>query len=77
MRRLRWDVPGQPLPKRPYRDSALVYAALACLVVLITWLTDGDVARAAVVAAVVFVVATGWSWRTWRRRIQEEEARRP
>jgi membrane protein implicated in regulation of membrane protease activity len=75
MKRLRWDQPRTPLPKRPYRDSAILYGALAVIVVLVTWLTGGDVRAAVPIAAFVFVVATAWSWRAFRRRIREEERR--
>ena len=61
----RWTAPDDP-PKRPYRDSLVFYAVLAALIVLVTYLTGGDVGRGAGVAAVFFVVATAWSW--WRGR---------
>ena len=82
MKRLRWDAPDYQgrLPKHPYRDSALVYGALAVVVVLIALATGGGVARALITAAVVFVVATLWSWRTWRNRLREraqQEGRGP
>ncbi len=71
MRRRRWDSPDQPLPKHPYRDTVLVYAGMALLVVVIAWATGGEVTRAAVVAGLFFVVATAWSWSKWRRRLRE------
>jgi Flp pilus assembly protein TadB len=64
----RWEAPGDP-PKRPYRDSLVFYGVLAGLIVLVTYLTAGSVERGLGVAAVFFVVATGWSWWRWRQRL--------
>jgi membrane protein implicated in regulation of membrane protease activity len=82
VKRLRWDAPDRHarFPKNPYRDSALVYGALAVLVVLIALATGGGLARALITASIVFVVATLWSWRTWRNRVRDrghEEGRAP
>lgn len=73
MKRLRWDSLDRhtPFPKHPYRDTALVYAALAVLVVVIALATGGGLVRALITAALVFVVATLWSWRLWRNRLRE------
>jgi hypothetical protein len=78
MKRLRWDSIDRerPLPKHPYRDSALLYGALAVLVVVIAAATGGGVTRAIFYAMAVFVIATAWSWRSWRNRLREERARR-
>ena len=77
MRRLRWSFPEREIPKRPYRDSAILYAVLAGLVVVIAAATGGSVVRAVVIGAFFFVAATAWSWRRWRERLREEERRRP
>ena len=61
--------PGGPLPKRPYRDSALLNVALAGIVVVFAWLTGGDVVKAVAVGAAFFVVATAWSWWRFRQRL--------
>jgi len=58
-----------PLPKRPYRDSALLNVALAAVVVAFAWLTGGDVVKAVAVGAAFFVVATAWSWWRFRQRL--------
>lgn len=78
MKRLRWDSldRGRPVPKHPYRDTAILYGVLAVLVVVIAWATGGDVVNAVVTAIFVFIVATLWSWRTWRNRLREERARK-
>ena len=76
MKRLRWDSPQgkRPLPKHPYRDSAVLYGVLAILVVVVAVAMGGGVGRAIVYAAAVFVIATAWSWRTWRNRLRDERA---
>jgi membrane protein implicated in regulation of membrane protease activity len=61
-----------PLPKRPYRDSVLLYLVLAGLIVLISWATGGDLGRAFVFATLYFVVATAWAWWRFRQRLTKE-----
>ena len=70
---------GSKLPKHPYRDSAIMNAVLAGLLLLIAWATGGDVREAALVAVAFFLIATAWNWWRFRRRIAEDEAqiRRP
>jgi Flp pilus assembly protein TadB len=79
VKRLRWDSPvvdhTRRVPKHPYRDSALLYGALAILVVVIAAATGGSVGRAIFYAVAVFVVATAWTWRSWRNRLRQERAR--
>jgi membrane protein implicated in regulation of membrane protease activity len=77
VKRLRWESQEQrrPLPKHPYRDTAILYGVLAVLVVVVAYATGGDLVNAAVTAFLVFVVATLWSWRTWRNRIRAADAR--
>ncbi len=72
MRMLRWDMPARKVPPHPYRDSALLYAGAAGVVVAVTALTGGNVRTAAIVAPAVFVVATAYSWWRWRQRIRAE-----
>jgi hypothetical protein len=72
-----------PLPKRPFRDSAIFYGALSILFVLIVWATGGallprwdDEQReigGLPIAIAFFLVATGYSWWRFRQRIGEEE----
>ena len=73
-KRLRWD--GTPIttPRHPYRDSAIMYAILAAAVVGVTALTDGNMHAALIIAPVLFVVATGYSWWRWHQRQRREEA---
>jgi membrane protein implicated in regulation of membrane protease activity len=74
--RLRWESPPRALPRRPYRDSALLYGAMAAAVVGLAVVTGGSIVRALVIGAFFFVVATAWSWRRWRERLRDEERRR-
>ena len=71
MRRLRWDAPtDEAIPKRPYRDTVLVYGGMAVVVVLIALLTGGGFVKALVIAGAFFVVATLWTWRNWRKSLR-------
>jgi membrane protein implicated in regulation of membrane protease activity len=72
MRVRRWEAPDEPLPARPYRNTAIFHAVLAGLIVLVAWLTAGDIGTAIVVAIGFFVVATSWSFWRWRQRLEEE-----
>jgi hypothetical protein len=90
MRWLRWEKPDTP-PRHPYRDTAILYAIFAGIIVLVTALTGGNVlpgdtdhtgvrgaiarAGAVIVALIFFVIATGFSWWRWRVR-EQQEARR-
>ena len=66
-----------PLPEHPYRDGALFHGVLAVILVAVAWLTGGGVARALVVGAIYFLLATGWTWWRFRQRILRERERRP
>jgi Flp pilus assembly protein TadB len=67
---------GRPIPAHPYRDTALLYAAMALVIVVVAAATGGDVLRALLAALAFFVLATGWSWWRFRARIREQEAAR-
>jgi hypothetical protein len=71
-RKLRWDGTPRTIPKHPYRDSAILYAVFAGIVVGVTALTGGNMRAALIIAPVLFVVATGYSWWRWRQREREE-----
>ena len=62
------------MPKRPYRDSALFHLVLGVLLLLVAWLTRGDLVRAVVVAVGYVVIATAWSWWRFRQRQRREAA---
>ena len=70
---MRWLRRERPLPQHPYRDSAIVYGVMAAVIVGMTAVTGGGLARGVVVAAAFFVLATGWSWWRFRERMQERE----
>ena len=74
-RRLRWGVPEQPPPKHPYRDTLIIYAVFAVVIVVLAWVTGGGVQRAVVVAILFYVVASAWSVSRWRNRLRDEAAR--
>ncbi len=68
-RRLRWGGrPDPPTTRHPYRDTAIVYGALAAVVVVVALATGGGLAKALIVAAVFFAIATGWSFYRIHRR---------
>jgi membrane protein implicated in regulation of membrane protease activity len=73
-KRLQWGLPEQPPPARPYRDSAVFYAVLSAVIVLVAWLTGGGIVRAIGIAIVFFVVATAWSFWRWRDRLRRAAA---
>jgi hypothetical protein len=74
---VRWEPPSRrALPRRPYRDSVLLYGAMAVLLVVVAAATGGSLVRAVVIGAFFFVAATAWSWRRWRERLREDERRR-
>jgi membrane protein DedA with SNARE-associated domain len=72
-----------PVPKRPFRDSAIFYGVLSILFVLVVWATGGAVlprwdeeqreVGGLLIAILFFLVATGYSWWRFKQRIEEEE----
>jgi hypothetical protein len=67
VRKLRWTVPDRSLPKHRIRDSILLYAFMACVIVGVSIATGGSAVRAVVVAAVFWAVATTWAVVRFRR----------
>ena len=63
-----------PVPKHPFRDSALVNGTLSVLLLLVAWLTGGSVARAVIYAIGFFVIATAWNWWRFKKRLAQEAA---
>jgi hypothetical protein len=72
-RRLRWPGPERQVPEHPFRDTLLVYAFLAALVVLLAWITGGDVVHGVVVAVAVWIAASAWSMWRWRTMLRRRE----
>jgi membrane protein implicated in regulation of membrane protease activity len=63
----------RPIPDHPYRDTALVYAGMAVVLVIVASVTGGQPFRAAVAATLFFVIATAWTWWRFRKRIRERD----
>ena len=61
---------NRPIPDHPYRDTALVYAGMGALLVIVATLTGGQALRAIVAAVIFFVIATAWTWWGFRKRIR-------
>jgi hypothetical protein len=71
-----------PMPKRPFRDTAIFYGALSIVLVLIVWATGGallprldDDHRAPgglLIAVLFFLVATGYGWWRFKQRLRLE-----
>ena len=66
-------LPKTPIPKRPFRDSALFYAGVAVVFVVIVAISGGDLSLAIPVALACFVVATGYAWWKFRQRLRLDE----
>ena len=73
-RRLRWDVTTPP-PKHPYRDSAILYAVFAAIIVIVAWASGGSLAAGIAFAAAFYVIAVAWSWWRWRQRLGRAESK--
>ena len=61
----------RPIPRRPYRDSIVLYAVLAVVIVVVAAATGGSILRALLFALGFFALATGWSWYRWRARLRD------
>jgi hypothetical protein len=60
---------------RPYRDSALAYAALGSLVVIFAYVTGSSLLRSLAGGVAAFLLATAYTW--WRVRSRQRQAERP
>ena len=56
---------------RPYRDSALAYAALGSLVVIFAYATGSGLVKSLAGGIAAFVLATAYTW--WRLRSRERQ----
>jgi membrane protein implicated in regulation of membrane protease activity len=65
-------VPDLPVPKRPFRDSAVFNGVLALIIVGVAYVTEGPMAKAISFAVVFYVVATAWSWWRFRKRLDAD-----
>jgi membrane protein DedA with SNARE-associated domain len=66
-------LPDEPLPRHPFRNSAIFYGVLAAGVVAFGLITDNDVTETVLIAVAFFVLATGYTWWRFRQRMQREE----
>jgi Flp pilus assembly protein TadB len=74
---LRWGA-EEPKPiKHPYRDTMIVYAGLALVIVAFAAITGGNLGRAVLIAALFYVAATAWSLVWWRRKLRQRRAAQP
>jgi len=64
---------NRPIPAHPYRDTALVYAGMGVVLVIVASLTGGQALRAIVAALIFWVIATAWSWWGFRKRIRARD----
>jgi hypothetical protein len=60
---------------RPYRDSALAYAALGSLVVIFAYVTGSGLLKSLAGGITAFLLATAYTW--WRLRARERQTERP
>jgi hypothetical protein len=65
---------SRALPRRPYRDSALLHGVLALVIVAVTLFTGGSLVTGILVAVAYFVLATTWSWMRFSQRLRAVEA---
>ena len=65
---------SKPVPDHPYRYSALLYGALALLILALALLTGGSMLRALVIAAGFWLIATGWSSWQFRARLKARDS---
>ncbi|HEY3050558.1 MAG TPA: hypothetical protein VGJ40_02450 [Gaiellaceae bacterium] len=78
-------IPQTPIPKRPFRDTAIFYGALSVIFVVVVWATGGAVLPkwdenqreigGLTIAILFFFVATAYSWWRFRQRVRLEEER--
>ncbi len=59
-----------PLPRHPYRDSALLHAVFALVIIVVALFTGGSIVTAFLVACGYFVLATAWSWVRFHQRLK-------
>ena len=60
---------------KPYRDSALGYAVLGSLVVIVAFVTGSSLLKSLAGGVAAFLLATAYTW--WRLRAREREAEKP
>ena len=66
----------KPLPKKPFRDSAIIYGVLSGIVLVVGLLLGRGVRWSLIAAVGSFVLATSYAWWRFQRRIDEERPNR-
>ena len=64
------------MPTRPFRNSALFYAALAAIGFVFLLASGQSAYRAAIGAGFAFLLATAWTWLRFSHAKREERRRR-
>ena len=64
-----------PMPKRPFRDSAILYGVLAAILLVAGIVSGRGVVGSVIVAFAVFAVATSYAWWRFQRRIDRKQAK--
>ena len=62
----------RPRSKRLYRDSLILNLVLAAVILVISWATGGDPAKALVYAVIYLLVATAWMWWRFQQRAAKD-----
>ena len=76
MRKLRWPSHDAPLPKHPYRDTAIIYGSMAAIVLVLGAATGRSLWKTAALAVGFFFAATAYSWWRVRQKIDAQEKQR-
>ncbi len=74
MKAPRFQTWKRPVPKHPYRDTILLYGALAALVLVIAAVAGTSIVRAVLFAAIAFAGGSIYSCWYWRDRLRERDA---
>jgi ammonia channel protein AmtB len=74
VKKLFWQY-ERPVPRHPFRDTAIIYGVLAGLVVAIAAATGVSIVKAVIIAVVVFLGSTIYSWWYWRDRLRKQDER--
>ena len=61
----------RPVPRHPYRDTLILYGAIAAILVVITAATGRY--KALIVVVVAFIAASIYSCWYWRDRLRERD----
>jgi hypothetical protein len=74
-RRLQWGLPEPGSPKRPVRDTLVLYGILSLIILLVAWLTGGSLGRALVIVPFFYVAASAWTISRLRARARREASK--